>query len=124
MQKHTHITYDINDVKKIVSGEIMKAKLAKHKNLDDVKKNVSTIRQDTQELKNDMYNVKQNVGEIKEQNKKLDSKLDKLYVLVDGFAGEVKTYREQQELVGNKLSNHNDRIEKLEKHTGLPSPTS
>lgn len=50
---------------------------------------------------------------------RLDKKLDKIYTLVDGFAGEVKTYREQQELNSHKLSNHDDRIEKLEKHTKL-----
>jgi len=55
------------------------------------------------------------VPEIVDQVKKaLDEKLDKLYTIVDGFAGEVKTYREQQELNSKTLSDHTDRLEKLE----------
>lgn len=52
---------------------------------------------------------------VKQVTTALNVKLDRIYTLVDGFAGEVKTYRETQELNSGKLSNHNDRIEKLEK---------
>ncbi len=42
--------------------------------------------------------------------------LDDIFVKVDKIAGEVTTYREQQELNSKTLSDHDDRIERVEKH--------
>lgn len=65
---------------------------------------------DVDELKTEL------VPEIVDKvTKALKDKLDKIYTLVDGFAGEVKTYREQQELNSKTLSEHSDRLEKLER---------
>lgn len=47
--------------------------------------------------------------------KRLDL-LDKILTSVDKLVGEVKGYREQQELNSGKLATHDDRIEKVEKH--------
>ncbi len=46
--------------------------------------------------------------------------LDKILTSVDKLVGEVKDYREQQELNSGKLAEHDDRIEKVEKHLHLP----
>jgi hypothetical protein len=51
--------------------------------------------------------------------KRLDI-LDKILTSVDKLVGEVKGYREQQELNSGKLANHDDRIEKVEKHLHIP----
>ena len=51
--------------------------------------------------------------------KRLDL-LDKILTSVDKLVGEVKEYREQQELNSGKLADHDDRIEKVEKHLHLP----
>lgn len=47
--------------------------------------------------------------------------LDKILTSVDKLVGEVKGYREQQELNSGKLAGHDDRIEKIEKHLHLPA---
>ena len=46
--------------------------------------------------------------------------LDKILISVDKLVGEVKGYREQQELNSAKLADHDDRIGKVEKHLHLP----
>ncbi len=51
--------------------------------------------------------------------KRLDL-LDKILTSVDKLVGEVKGYREEQELNSAKLAGHDDRIEKVEKHLHLP----
>jgi hypothetical protein len=51
--------------------------------------------------------------------KRLDL-LDKILTSVDKLVGEVKGYREQQELNSGKLADHDDRIEKVEKHLHIP----
>jgi len=47
--------------------------------------------------------------------------LDKIYEKVDKIAGEVTSYRGQQELNSTKLSGHDERIERVEKHLHLPA---
>lgn len=47
--------------------------------------------------------------------------LDKIFVTVDKLAGEVTTYRGEQTLNSTTLSNHSDRIEKIEKHLNFPA---
>jgi len=51
--------------------------------------------------------------------KRLDL-LDKIFTSVDKLVGEVKGYREQQELNSGKLADHDDRLEKVEKHLHIP----
>ncbi len=62
----------------------------------------------------------QNLKDLGGLKNKLDT-LDKIFVTVDKLAGEVTTYRGQQELNSNTLSKHNDRIEKIEKHLNFPA---
>lgn len=47
--------------------------------------------------------------------------LDKILTSVDSLVGEVKRYREQQELNSGKLADHDERIEKVEKHLHIPA---
>ena len=44
---------------------------------------------------------------------------DKVLEKLDAFVGEIKDSREEQELNSGKLANHEDRIEKVEKHLHL-----
>lgn len=61
----------------------------------------------------------QNLKDLGGLKSRLDV-VDKIFVTVDKIAGEVTSYRGQQELNSNKLSNHEDRIEKVEKRLHLP----
>lgn len=101
----------------IVRDELKKAKLiglaAKVDNLSDRMDGMAdaakVIRENEQNLKD--------LGGLKGW---LDL-LDKVYEKVDKIAGEVTSYREQQELNYGKLADHDDRIEKIEKHLHFSS---
>lgn len=60
-------------------------------------------------------------------DEKLDEKLshlptkDEFYTKMDEVMGELKTIREEQAVQSHQLSNHEDRVEKLDSHPGLPS---
>lgn len=83
--------------------------------LDGVAQKIDQIDDAARIIKENEQNLK-DLGGLKSR---LDV-LDKIFVTVDKIAGEVTTYRGQQELNSNKLSNHEDRIEKVEKHLHLP----
>lgn len=51
--------------------------------------------------------------------KRLDL-LDKMFTSIDKLVGEIKGYREQQELNSDKLIKHDDRIETIEQHLHFP----
>jgi hypothetical protein len=46
---------------------------------------------------------------------------DEFYGKMDEVMGELKTIREEQAIQGHQLSNHSDRIEKIESHLGISS---
>jgi hypothetical protein len=45
--------------------------------------------------------------------------LDSMFVKIDQIAGDTKSYREQQELNSNTLTEHTERIENVERHLGM-----
>jgi predicted nuclease with TOPRIM domain len=60
-------------------------------------------------------------------DEKLDAKLsylptkDEFYGKMDEVIGELKAIREEQAAQSHKLSNHEDRIQKVENHLGISS---
>lgn len=92
----------------IIREELKKA------HLDTVGKNVDHITHAARIISENEQNLK-NLGTLKNR---LDL-LDKIYVKIDKIAGEVTNYREQQELNSGKLADHDDRLEKVEKHLHL-----
>ena len=46
---------------------------------------------------------------------------DEFYAKMDEVMGELKTIREEQAVQSHQLSNHSDRIEKIESHLGISS---
>lgn len=65
-------------------------------------------------LRDNEHNLKE-LGNLKNR---LDT-LDKILVHVDKIAGDSQSYRQEQELNSKKLSNHGDRLEKVEKHLNI-----
>lgn len=57
----------------------------------------------------------QNLKDLGGLKHRLDT-LDKIFVTVDKMAGDMQSYRQEQELNANQLSNHEDRLETVEKH--------
>lgn len=60
-------------------------------------------------------------------DEKLDARLshlptkDEFYSKMDEVMGELKTIREEVSATSHRLENHEDRIEKIESHLGLPT---
>lgn len=100
---------------KKTTAQIVRDELKKIR-LDTIAKKVDQIDEAVHIIKENEQNLK-NLGGLKGR---LDL-LDKIYITVDKIAGEVSSYREQQELNSGKLSNHGDRIEKVEKHLHIPA---
>ena len=46
---------------------------------------------------------------------------DEFYTKMDEVVGELKTIREEQPLQSHQLSDHEDRIQKIESHIGITS---
>lgn len=67
----------------------------------------------------DILDDKLRKTELDQVPKRLDL-LDRILTSVDKLVGEIKGYREQQELNSDTLIRHNDRIEKIEKHLHFP----
>lgn len=89
----------------IIRDELKKARLDTVANDVDVIKDAARIIHENEQNLKDLGNLKN----------RLDL-LDKIYITVDKIAGEVTTYRQQQELNSDKLAKHDGRIEKIEKH--------
>ena len=50
---------------------------------------------------------------VAEISKNVEEKFDKVMTALDTFVGEIKNYRETQELIAQKLSDHEDQLENL-----------
>ena len=46
---------------------------------------------------------------------------DEFYTKMDEVVGELKTIREEQTVISHRVSNHEDRIEKIESHLDVPA---
>ena len=46
---------------------------------------------------------------------------DEFYTKMDEVMGELKTIREEQTLLSHRVSDHEDRIEKIESHLDIPA---
>ncbi|MCX6793744.1 MAG: hypothetical protein NTY06_01430 [Candidatus Gottesmanbacteria bacterium] len=91
---------------------------------DELKKiRLDTIAEKIDQIDEAVHIIKENEQNLKDLGNlkgRLDL-LDKIYITVDKIAGEVTSYREQQELNSAKLVTHGDRIEKIEKHLHFPA---
>lgn len=62
----------------------------------------------------------QNLKDLGGLKHRLDT-LDKIMVSVDKIAGGIQSYQQEQTLNSGKLTNHGERIEKIERHLHLPT---
>ncbi|MBI5613298.1 hypothetical protein HY947_00040 [Candidatus Gottesmanbacteria bacterium] len=89
--------------------------------LDDISKKIDRNQKSLDQIDNltrILNENEQNLKDLGGLKERLDL-LDKIYVKIDKIAGDVMTYRNQQELNSAEISKHNDRIETLEKHAGI-----
>lgn len=85
MRKSTHYFYDQTDVKKIIRGELEKAK---PNWIEEITEAVSKI---------------------------IAEKFDKVMTVLDKFVGEVDSYRKVQEMTAQTLSEQSDKLENFDK---------
>ena len=64
--------------------------------------------------------VKESIQEVKNEIKFLPTK-EEYFDSMDKLMGEIKKAREEQEVIGESLSQHSDRIEKLEEKVEIAS---
>lgn len=83
--------------------------------LDKVADKLDTLDDAVRIIKENEQNLK-DLGTLKTR---LDT-LDKILVTVDKIAGGIQKYEQEQTLNSEKLSQHDDRIEKIETHLNLP----
>lgn len=57
--------------------------------------------------------------DIHDLEEKLAKKYDNIMVKMDWLIGEYKKHDEEHVLLNNRLSNHNDRLEKIEEKIGI-----
>lgn len=75
---------------------------------------MTMIRGDYDRVDSLKFELSQFKEDFVEFVKKTEKRFDKLYTLVDGFAGDYKKINEEQDLLSGRVSNHSDRLEKVE----------
>lgn len=68
---------------------------------------------------NEIEKIKEEIQGVKEQVNLLPTKED-YFSSIDELMGEVKKSREEQTTISGQLSNHSDRLEKLEEKVDVP----
>jgi len=110
-----------NDIQKL-SSKIDRNQKALNQ-LDDISKKIDRNQKALDQL-DDVGRIlrenEQNLKDLGGLKNRLDT-LDKILVTVDKMAGSMQAYQQEQGLNSNKLSNHEDRLETIEKHLHFPS---
>lgn len=81
---------------------------------DDINKIQFLITAGSNRVIKEIDEVKEEIREVKEQVKFLPTR-EEYFDSMDKLMGEVKKVREEQEVIGGKLSEHSDRLEKVKK---------
>lgn len=66
--------------------------------------------------------VKDSIQEVKDKIRLIPTK-DEYFGSMDKLMGEVMKSREEQTVIGKELSDHSDRLDKLEQKVGVSFPT-
>ncbi len=98
---------DIHQVSKKLDD--VSSKIDRNQKVLDQIDDAARILQDNEQNLKDLGGLKQ----------RLDT-LDHIMISVDKIAGSIQTYRQEQVLNSDKLSKHDDRLEKIETHLSLP----
>lgn len=123
---------DLKKVKKVVTDVVgiqLDTKLGKRLNkIQNIVANEVVTQLDSrlgkglsnfEELINDIIDGNENI--VKKEDIKLLPTTDLFLSKMDELMGEVKTFREEQSMLSNRVSIHSDQIDRIEKHVGLPA---
>lgn len=98
----------------LTKDDLNKIQLLITDGLKPVIKDINEVKREIDGLKDEMEDVKGGIRLIPTKEEYFDS--------MDKLMGEIKKSREEQEVVGEELSRHSDRLEKLEEKVGINSP--
>lgn len=79
-----------------------------------VNSTVNDILLKFQLMKDEILLMKQDIKELQENVAKLNGKMGKFYDLIDGVMGDFKKFGEEQDILSYRVSDHTDKLEKLE----------
>ena len=88
---------------------------------DDLNKIQLLITAGSVPIIKEISEIKDEIKEVKESIHLIPTK-EEYFNSMDKLMGEVLKVREEQAVTGNVLSDHNDRLEKLEQKVGIVSP--
>ncbi|PIQ70032.1 hypothetical protein COS55_03875 [Candidatus Shapirobacteria bacterium CG03_land_8_20_14_0_80_40_19] len=88
---------------------------------DDLNKIQLLIVAGSSQVLKEIDEVKDQIREVKDSINLIPTK-EEHFNSMDELMGEVKKVREEQEVIGDTLFQHNNRLEKLETKIGITSP--
>ena len=92
-----------------------------------VVKEINGMKKDMVGMKKDIFGVKREIDGVKDEIKDVKDSLrliptkEEFFNSMDELMGEVKKVREEQEVIGGTLSEHSDRLGKIEEKVGITS---
>lgn len=84
--------------------------------IDEILLKFQLMKDEIQLMKGDVNQLQQNVIQLQENLVKLNEKVSKFYDLIDSVMGDFKKFDEEQTLLSGRVSDHSDRLEKLEEY--------
>lgn len=78
-------------------------------------KKLSDIERLIIEMNSKFYDVTEKLEEHNIKFENIDTKLDKVLTQLDSIAGQFKKFDEERELMSDKIRDHTDQIEELQK---------
>ena len=128
------VTVDINGLKKDVNGVKIDISEVK-KDLNGVKEDIGAVKREVDGVKKDIKGVKIDMGVVKREVDGLKDEIvdvkesiallptkSEYFNSMDKLMGEIKKVREEQEVIGDTLLQHNDRLERVEEKVGISPP--
>ena len=67
-----------------------------------------------QSLRDEIVVMQDQIKALQENFNKLNTQMTKFYDLIDGVMGDFKKFDEEQTLLSGRVSDHTDRLEKIE----------
>jgi len=86
--------------------------------LKPVIEDINGVRKDVNGVKREVDGLKDEISDIKDSIRLIPNK-EEFFDSMDKLMGEIKKNREEQEIIGDTLSQHTDRLEKVEAKVGI-----
>ena len=82
--------------------------------INDILLKFQLMKDEIQLMKLDIQELQDSVSKLQDSVSKLDIKMGKFYDLIDSVMGDFKKFGEEQDILSYRVSDHTDKLEKLE----------